>query len=306
MMDSIFFDTLKTACQKANNHLRAQIPRPPIKIMAEQSEESPVCHSLIIINVGLKKPLRYDVSQIHTLLFGLTDKQYKEERLNGFARVVKFFTVNKFPNLKSLVLNNVNLNDELLECFQEYNFEYFHLWYFSLCDNTDEKSNSKKYLKKFKTLSIKEFRIDTSPRLMFPNIEVDIPPKMEKLTLKIDSKGSSPDDDSNTRRILFNAKESKDLSIVQFSCDPSFPGKISVCLPIMRSIKKFICHVMRNQIMFFTKRNSIWGDGVEKLCMHDDLIQDTCTTFPNCYLPTSNGDVQKRTARCKCGSLELL
>jgi hypothetical protein len=238
-MSSTFFNLLKFARQKAVN-LRAQTLRRPTKIMAEeQSCEStnnklPVYHSLIISDVDLKKSLPFDASQVYTLVFNLTYKQYEKERLNKFARVVKFFTINKFPNLKSLVLNNVNCNNELLECFQEYKLEYFHLRYSSLYEYIDKNSvNSEKHLKKFKTLSVKEFRIDTSSRHTYSNIEFNIPPKMEKLTLYIDPVGSIPNDDANEARILFNAKECENLLIVRLFCDPSFCGRISLCPPII-------------------------------------------------------------------------
>ena len=100
--------------------------------MAEQSKEYPVCHSLIITDFDFEKSLPCDVSQVHTLLFSLTDKHYVEECFNKSSRVVKFFKIHKFPNLSSLILNNVNCNNELLKCFQEYNLEYFHLCYSSL------------------------------------------------------------------------------------------------------------------------------------------------------------------------------
>jgi len=275
----------------------------------------PIYHSLIITDVDLEKPLPCDASQVHTLLFSLTDKQCNEECFIEFARVVKFFTINKFPNLKSLVLNNVYLNDELLECFQKYKFEYFHLWYFSFCDKIDKISvKYKKHLKKFKTLSIKELRIDVSLRLMFPNIQVEIPSNMKILILRIDSKGSSPNDDSNRGSILFNAKETKCLLIVRFFCDPSFRGRISYCPPIVACNKEFICHVLRNQMTFHARVDSIWGHNVVKLCMDENLLEDTSTTFPECsfcvvtisHSSTYYGNIQICSNRCRCDPLDIL
>jgi hypothetical protein len=309
-MSSTFFNLVKIACQKLGN-LRAQTPRPPIEIIPELSEKSPVCdnltitdfdfekslpcdvsqvftkkrlpvyHSLIISEVDLDKPLPFDVSQVHTLLFNLTYKQYEEERLNKFARVVKFFTINKFPSLKCLILNNVNCNNDLLKCFQEHKFEYFYLRYSSVYECIDKNSvNYEKHLKNFKTLSVKVFRMDTSSRHEYRNIEFSMPPTTEDSALHIDPVGSIPNDDPSEERILFNAKESKP-SIVRLLCDPStFRGRISFIPPLEACIEEFDCPVKRNHMLFHAMMDSIWGHNVVKLRMYSSVMEYTFTTFP--------------------------
>jgi len=227
---SIFFDKLKFACQKVDNR-RAHHPQPPRITMSKWAENLPVCESLIITDVDLEVPLRCDVSKVHTLLFGITDKQYEHELFHKFSRVVKFFTINKFPSLKSLVLNNVNLTDELLKCFQEYNLEFFHLWYFSLGPNWDENYvNLKTHLKEFKTLSVKEFRIDTSVKFAFPSMRIEIP-QLEILILNVNSLGSNPY--GNTKgEITFDASMSLSFLNFQLGCHSSFEGKIGWIPPI--------------------------------------------------------------------------
>jgi len=285
-MSSTFFKLLKLARQKIAKHLRAKTLRPPKKNMIEQSCEPtnnklPVYHSLIISDADLDKPFPCDASQVRTLLFNLTYKQYDEERLNKFARVVKFFTINKFPNLKSLVLNNVNCNNDLLKCFQEYKLDYFYLRYSSLYEYIDKNSvNYEKHLKNFKTLSVQEFQMDTSSRHIYRNIKLDIPPEMKILTLYIDPVGSSPNDDPNEASILFDAKESENLLIVRLLCDPSFRGRISFCPPLGACIEEFDCPVQRDQIRFFVMMDSIWGHNVVKLRIYSYVMEDTCTTFP--------------------------
>jgi len=307
---SIFFNhVLKFACQRVDN-LQARHPQLPIRIMAEQSGEStnnklPVCDSLIVTDVRLEELLRCDVSKIHTLVFGLTDRQYKYELTSKFAGVVQFFTINKFPSLKSLVLNNVNLTDELLKCFQEYNLEFFHLWYYSVYNNFDEKYDGfENYLKNFETLSVKEFRIDTSVNLMFPSMNVVIPPTMEKLTLNINPVMHNPYG-NNKGKITFNAEKSDKLEIFQFYCHHSFIGTLGFrpCLAAGQ-LKKFAADAKPNQMKILRNEmnpNFRWGLGVVKLCMHPDIISHISIPFPKCRVPTSYYTSDKtRTAKCTC------
>jgi len=303
VMGSIFFDKLKFACQKVDNR-RAHHPQPPRITMSKWAETLPVCESLIITDVDLEVPLRCDVSKVHTLLFGLTDKQYKYELFNKFSRVVKFFTINKFPSLKCLVLNNVNLTDELLKCFQEYNLEFFYVWYFSLNNNFDEKYvNLKTHLKEFKTLSVKEFRIDTSVKFMFPSIRIEIP-QLEILILNINPLGSNPYE--NTKgEITFDASMSEDLPIVKIDCCNSFDGTATIIPPIMRGgvVKEVAIHAFPRQIIFRAGTNSSWqwGHRVVKLCMPLNMIEDTGTTFPNCRVHTTcYTDGKTFPAECIC------
>jgi hypothetical protein len=315
VMNSIFFKMLKTACQKLDN-FRAQTPRPPIGIMAEQSEESPVCHnltttdfdfskslpcnvsqvstkkrlpvyhSLIITNADLKKSLPCDASQVHTLLFSLTDEQYNDERFNKIARVVKFFTINKFPNLSSLVLNNVYCTNELLECFQEYNLEYFHIRYSSFDSYIDPKSDEWRcHLVKLATLSVKDLRIDISMRPESRDLILDLPPKTRNLTLKIDVMGFDSQSDHSfilMALIDINATNCKSPLNVQLFCDPLYSGILTLNPPKEPCTKEFICHALPQQFSLTPTPN--WGVEVVKLYIHEyNLLRRT--TFPKCLSP---------------------
>jgi len=297
-VSSTLLNLLKTACQKLN-HLRAQIPRPPIILMAGQSGESLVCHSLTITDVDfdfyLEKPLPCDTSQVHTLLISLTDKQYEDERFHRFGRVVKFFQIHKFPNLRALVLNNVNCNNELLECFQEYNLEYFHLRYSSLDDYIDPKIEWQQvyHLDKLVTLPVKELRIDMSTRRESRDVFLKLSPKTRNLILNIDAMGSILKSDFQPLFIEINAKKSKP-SIVKLSCNPSSSARVSLLPPKEPSIKEFICLASPEQLSVYSSGNTVWGQGTETLCIHKDLLRDISTTFPNCRSPTyydPNADV---------------
>jgi len=317
-MNSILLNLLNTASQKHN--LRAKIPRPPIRrITLEESEESPVCHSLtitdfekskslpcdvsqvstkkrlpichilIITDVDLEKPLICDASQVHTLLVSLTDKQHEDERFNKFDRVVNFFTINKFPNLRSLVLNNVNCTNELLECLQEYNLDYFHLRYFSWDNYIDPKSNKERYhLDKLATLSVKDLRIDILIRLESCDLTLYPPPNTRNLTLKIDVMGSIPKSGFQSDHLLILmpyidivATNSKSPLNVHLFCDPLYFGILTLNTPKEPCTKNFICYALPHQ--FCLNSTLYWDVEVVKLYMHADSMHGT--TFPKCLSP---------------------
>jgi len=312
-VNPILLSLLMTASQKLN--LRAKIPRPPVRIIMpeEQSEESPVCHSLtitdfekskslpcdvsqvstkkrlpvchslIITDVDLEKPLICDASQVHTLLVSLTDKQHEDERFNKFGRVVNFFTINKFPNLRSLVLNNVNCTNELLECLQEYNLEYFHLRYSSLDNYINPKTDENGYhLDKLAILSVEELWIDISMRLESRDLTLDLPPNTRDLTLKIDFMGSILDSDFQSPYIDIVATNSKSPLKVHLFCDPLYSGILTLNTPKKPTTTEFICHALPHQ--FYLNSTPYWDVEVVKLYIHEYIMLYD-TTFPKCLSP---------------------
>jgi len=303
-MNSILLKMFLTACQKHDN-FRDQTPGPPIFLMEKQSEESPVYHSLIITDADLEKPLPCDASQIHTLLFSLTDEQYNDDRVKRLNRVVKFFTINKFPNLKCLILNNVNCNDQLLECLQEYNLDYFHLWYSSLDDIYDPECPFSLYcMDKLATLLILELRIDMSMERKSGSITADLPFTMRNWTLNIDARESILDSDYLQPSFEFNAKKLELPLNIQMSFDPRFDGGVTLRTPKKPCTKKFICHAFPKRIKIKVSKNTVWGHGAETVCIHKDLEHGT--SFPNCRSPTYYEVGQQHDSQCKCRSLDLL
>jgi hypothetical protein len=297
-MNSVLLSLLNTTCQRLSKtasqkpNLRAKIPRPPIRmIMPEQSsEESPVCHILIITDADLKKPLLCDASQVHTLLVGLTDEQDEEERFNKLGRLVNFLTINRFPNLSSLVLNNVKCTNELLECFQKYNLEYLHIRYSSLNNYTDPKSTEWKYhLDKLATLTVEVLRIDISIGFQYCDFILDLSPTTRNLTLKIDvMKGSIPKSDSQSRDLPIlmplidvNATNSKSPLNFQLFCDPLFSGIVTYNPSKEPCTKELICHAFPHQ--FYLTPTLKWSHEIVKLYIHEYNLRGT--SFPKCPSP---------------------
>jgi hypothetical protein len=333
-MNSIFFEMLKNACQKHNN-LRDQTPQPPTLITPQQFEASPVCpsptipdidletslscnvsqvstkkkppvyHSLILANINLDKPLPFNVSKVHTLLLSLTDEQYEYECFNKSARLVKFFTINKFPELSSLVLHKVNCNNEVLKCFQEHKFEYFHLWYSSLYDNTNIESSFHDYrLDMFKTVTIKELEIVTSMGLNSCNTIIELPHDLRRFTLKAEAR-ELPKMDFRIRRMRFNAKKSNSILIVELSCDLSFIGTIIFSPPIEPCVEELICHASPDQLYFYgIGRSHRWGHGVVKFTLSGG-VRLFGTTFPKCLPTTTDKDDQQDDLNTDVDFLDL-
>jgi len=298
-MDSTFFNVLKFACQKVDDP-RAHHPQQPI-MMSKDSVKPPVVKSLIVRDVDLEKFVRRrddvdlekfvrcDISEIHTLVFSLTNRQYKYECATDFARVVYFFTLNKFPSLKCLVLNNVYLTDKLILCLQQYKLKFLHLWYFSWENSFDNDStvSFETDLKKFQTLSVEEFRIDTSEVFTFHGFKVKLSRRqMKRFILNILGSNSY----NIKGKIIIDAEDSYSLEILQVYCDPSFAEIIEIIPPTTDGVlQKFACHATRKQIKFRGGEMDgwRWGNFVVELCIDPAMIDYTGTTFPRCRVLTS-------------------
>jgi len=303
-MNSVLLSLLNTTCQRLSKtasqkpNLRAKIPRPPIRmIMPEQSSEEstkkklPVCHILIITEADLENPPLCDASQVHILVISLTDEQDKDECFNKLGRLVNFLTINKFPNLSSLVLNSVKCTNELLECFQGYNLEYLHIRYSSLNNYIDPKSPEWRYhLKKLATLSVINLRIDISIGPASCDLTIYPPDKTGNLTLIIDvMKGSIPESDSQScdlpilmPLIDINPTNSKSPLNFQLFCDPLFSGVVTYNPSKEGSTKELICHASPNQ--FFLTPTPNWDDEVVNLYIHE-YSSLYGTPFPKCPSP---------------------
>jgi len=297
-MDPTFFNVIESACQKVDN-LHAHHPSQPI-MMSKDSVKPPVSEIMIFRDidlekfvrrrddVDLEKFVRCDISKVHTVLFSLTDRQFNYECTTDFARVVYSFTLNKFPSLKCLVLNNVYLTDKLLKCLQQYNLKFLHLWYFSWHNNFDKNFavSFESHLENFQTLAVVEFQMDLSVRFMFSGFKVKLPPRtMKSVIINILGECNLYNIKGN---ILFDAFDSSSLEIFQVYCDPSFPEAVGFIPPMKPTIKKFAWHAKLDQMMFHGIGGSPnWGDGVVELCMNYD-IRYTGTTFPNCRVHTSH------------------